>query len=124
MARDVVSNAELLRIIAGVDGMDDRQLAGTPFPNQVPHYPVLLSAARTAHALLHATQNAQGEAPGDTRRLRIGILKEGDMIPGIDPRVVSCIRAAAKRFEELGAEVTEVSVPEHTQTPIIGRAYR
>ncbi|KAI0069388.1 amidase signature enzyme [Panus rudis PR-1116 ss-1] len=126
MTRDVMSNAELLHIIAGVDGIDDRQIAGTPFPGEVPNYPALLSAARSAHALLSAPIPATktGDLPGDTRKIRIGILKEGDEIVNMDPRVAACVRAAAKRFEELGAEVVEVSVPEHLQGLLIGRVHR
>ncbi|KAJ3559132.1 hypothetical protein NM688_g529 [Phlebia brevispora] len=124
MSRDVFSNAELLKVIAGVDGMDDRQIAGTPFPGQVPDYPVLLSAARSAKALLSVGENRSGLTPGNTRKLRIGILKEGETSHVMDLRVVACVRTAAKRFEALGAEVVEVSVPGHTQAPLIGRAYR
>lgn len=123
MTRDVFSNAQLLRVIAGVDGMDDRQLAGTPFREQVPHYDELLAAARTARALL-STVGGSGVSPGDTRKVRIGVLKEGETSQVMDPRVVACVRAAAKRFQELGAEVIEVSVPGHTQAPLIGRAFR
>ncbi|THG96265.1 hypothetical protein EW026_g5540 [Hermanssonia centrifuga] len=124
MTRDVLSNAELLKVIAGVDGMDDRQLAGTPFPSQVPNYPALLTAARTARALLEVGGKTPDVAPGDTRKLRIGILKEGETLQVMDPRVLSCVRKAVERFGELGAEVVEISVPEHTQAMLIGRVHR
>ena len=125
MTRDVLSNALLLKVIAGVDGMDDRQLAGTPFPGQVPDYPALLEAARSARALLSAgSGTGTGLVPGDTRKVRIGVLKEGLEMQVMDPRVAACVKAAAKKFERLGAEVVEVSVPGHTQVPEIGRAYR
>ena len=124
MTRDVLSTAVLLRALAGVDGMDDRQLAGTPFREQVPQYDALLLAARTARALLSTGESGSGVAPGDTRKVRIGILKEGETSQVMDPRVAACVRAAAKRFEELGAEVIEVSVPGHAQAPLIGRAFR
>lgn len=124
MTRDVLTNAELLQVIAGVDGMDDRQLAGTPFPGQVPDYPALLTAARSAKALLSTGGSNTSALLGDTRKLRVGILKEGETMQVMDPRVAACVRAAGKRLEELGAEVVEVSVPGHSQAPIIGRAYR
>lgn len=124
MSRDVLSNAQLLQVLAGVDGFDDRQLAGTPFPDQVPNYPALLSAAKTARALLTVGEKGTDAAPGATRKMRIGILKEGETFQAMDPRVARCVRDAVKKFEELGAEVVEVSVPGHTQVPVLGRAQR
>lgn len=118
MSRDVMSNALLLQVLAGVDGLDDRQIAGTPFPDQVPNYPALLSAARDAGTLLHVPQNA-GAAPTSTRKLRIGILKEGETPQGMDDRIVTCVRDAVKKFEDLGAEIVEVSVPGHSQVPML-----
>lgn len=124
MSRDVMSNALLLQVLAGVDGYDDRQLAGTPFPEQVPNYTALLSAARTARALLSIGDGTPGPAPGDTRKLRIGVLKEGDNFPVMDRRVAACVKAAVQKFEELGAELVDVSVPGHTMVPMLGRAQR
>lgn len=125
MTRDVISNALLLRVIAGTDDIDGRQL-GAPAPSHVPDYPALLSAARTGRALLSvgkAVTTTDAE-PGSTRSLRIGILKEGVEGQHLDPRIVECVRAAAKKFQELGAEVIDVSVPGHTIAPLIGRAQR
>ena len=124
MTRDVMSNAQLLQAVAGVDGLDDRQIAGTPFRDQVPDYPSLLAAAKSARALLAVAAKGTSAAPGETRKLRIGILKEGEMPKMMDPRVVALCREAAKKFEQLGAEVVEVSVPGHSTAPLIGRAYR
>lgn len=124
MSKDVMSNALLLRVIAGVDGYDDRQLAGTPFPDQVPNYPRLLSAARTARALLEVGDKVPDPAPGATRKLRIGVLKEGFDFPAMDLRVAACVRAAVKKFEELGAEIVDVTVPGHSGVPMLGRAQR
>ncbi|CCM01509.1 uncharacterized protein FIBRA_03565 [Fibroporia radiculosa] len=126
MSPDVPSNALLLRAIAGVDGIDDRQIAGTPFRHQVPDYPALLSAARSAHALLQVgvPSGATGLEPGTTRKMRIGILKEGGEVQYMDKRVYECVERATKKFQELGAEVVEVSVPEHLTASLIGRAQR
>lgn len=126
MSPDVLSNALLLRTIAGVDGIDDRQIAGTPFPGQVPDYPTLLTAARSARSLLSVglPSSATGWEPGATRPMRIGILKEGMEIEYMDQRVRECVAAAARKFEELGAEVVEVSVPGHIQASLIGRVQR
>ena len=111
MSRDVLSNALLLRAIAGVDGLDDRQRAGTPFPAQVPDYSTLLSAG----ALL--TVNGM-------RKLWIGVLREGFEMPEMDSRVAECVKRAAAKFAEMGAEVVDVSVPGHAGAPALGRAYR
>lgn len=125
MSRDVLSNATLLQVLAGVDGLDDRQIAGTPFPDQVPNYTALLSAAKKARALLEVgVQKGTDAAPGGTRKLRIGVLKEGETFQAMDPRVARCVRGAMKKFEELGAELVEVSVPGHTTVPMLGRVQR
>ena len=80
MTRDVLTNAQLLQAIAGVDGLDDRQIAGTPFRENVPNYVALLSAARSAHALLSVGQEVTNFAPGETRKMRVGILKEAESV--------------------------------------------
>ncbi|KAK7693198.1 hypothetical protein QCA50_002764 [Cerrena zonata] len=126
MTRDVMSNAELLHIIAGVDGIDDRQIAGTPFPGSVPDYPALLSAAQKARTMLtvNVSPSQTTDTFGTTRKLRIGILKEGESIINMDPRVAACVRTATERYTELGAEVVEVSVPEHSLGLLLGRVHR
>lgn len=126
MTRDVMSNAELLHVIAGVDGIDDRQIAGTPFPGSVPNYPALLSAAQKARTLLtvDVPPSQSSDVFGTTRRLRVGILKEGETILNMDPRVAACVRAATERFTELGADVVEINVPEHSLGLLIGRVHR
>lgn len=126
MTPDVRSNALLLRVIAGVDGIDGRQGVGTPFLSQVPDYPALLTAAHNAQALLSVGEpiSATDAQPGRTRKMRIGILREGMSFEGMDPRVATCVEAAAKKFEQLGAEVVEVSVPGHADAYFVGRVQR
>jgi amidase len=46
--------------------------------------------------------------------LRIGVVKEGFGHPNSETDVEAKVRAAAARFKSLGAEVEEVSIPEHT----------
>ncbi|KAI1343568.1 amidase signature domain-containing protein [Xylariaceae sp. FL0016] len=99
MTRSVLDNALLLRAIAGVDGMDDRQQAGCPFPGEVPDYPAL------------AKQGVKG--------MKIGILKESLDRPKGDKRVSELVVKAAKALEELGCTVEEVSVPLHAIAPEI-----
>ncbi|KXL48849.1 hypothetical protein M433DRAFT_150651 [Acidomyces richmondensis BFW] len=95
--------AILLHTLAGVDGMDDRQIAGTPFPDQVPNY--------AAHLILTADQGVRG--------MKIGVLKEGLTSSAIDPGVREKFLAACEKFRELGAIVDEVSVPIHEQARAI-----
>lgn len=94
-----MDNALLLQAIAGADGIDDRQLAGCPFPDQVPDYPTL--------------------AKGGIKGLKIGIMTEGFNTPMSDPRVSELVKKAAKEWESLGATIGEVSVPMHAIAPEI-----
>lgn len=129
-----MTNALLLQVIAGVDGIDDRQGYGVPLSSEVPKYRSLLLAARQAKSLLVMPDNSlptgiQGDgsstaAKEGVRKMRIGILKEGGEITGMDARVFECIKNAAKRFEELGAEVQEISVPNHLVAPLVARVHR
>lgn len=92
--------AELLQAIAGVDGLDDRQIAGVPFPGDVPKYAEVLRLMDVKNGL---------------KGVKIGILKEGLEPTVTDAGVKEKFLAAAKVFEQLGAEVKEVSVPIHSQ---------
>lgn len=109
ITRNCLDNALLLEVIAGVDGLDDRQVAGTPFPDQVPKYSqILLDTKDTG-----------------IKGLRIGILKEGISSKILDKGVEAKFKAAVSVFEELGAIVEEVSVPMHELAPaIFGAASR
>jgi amidase len=88
MTATVADNALLLEVIAGPDGLDARQRG--------------VKVARYTDAL-----------GGGAEGLRIGVLKEGFGHPNSEPNVDAKVRAAAARFESLGATVEEVSVPEH-----------
>ncbi len=56
-----------------------------------------------------------GELEKGVSGLRIGIVKEGFGIAGSQPDVDAMVREAAARFGTAGAEVSEVSIPEHHQ---------
>jgi amidase len=88
MTANVADNALLLEVIAGPDGLDSRQRD--------------VKVSRYTEAL---GLGAKG--------LRIGVLKEGFGHPNAEPDVEAKVRAAAARFNSLGAVVKEVSVPEH-----------
>ncbi len=88
MTASVADNALLLEVLAGADGLDPRQ-----YSPQV---------------------NAYTEALGKgVKGMKIGILKEGFLMPNLLPEVDAKVRAAADRLAKLGAEVSEVSIPEH-----------
>lgn len=103
ITRNCLDNALLLEAIAGVDGLDDRQRAGTPFRDQLPKYSQMLTETKES----------------GIRGMRIGILKEGVSSKLLDPGVECKFRAAANVFAELGASVEEVSIPMHNVAPAI-----
>jgi amidase len=86
---NVADNALLLEVLAGADGLDPRQYAATVAP--------------------------YSEALGKgAKGLKIGMLKEGFSVPGMQSAVAETVRRAAARYEAMGAVVEEVSLPEHT----------
>jgi amidase len=97
MTASVRDNAQLLEVIAGPDGLDERQCEPR--------------VARYTEAL----------GPG-VQELRIGVLTEGFGHDGSQPEVDRVVRAAADRFARLGAGVEEVSVPLHRVGPALGFA--
>jgi amidase len=88
MTATVRDNALLLEVIAGPDGYDPRQYGPKVHP-----YTQLLE--------------------GGVRGLRIGVVREGFGLPVSEADVDACVRRAAESLGELGAVVTEVSIPEH-----------
>ena len=105
IAKSCLDCAILLEAIAGVDGFDDRQIAGVPFPKNVPKYAEILRSMDLGQGL---------------KGIKMGILKEGLEPSTMDTRVKDKFLAAVKVFETLGAEVKEVSVSIHTQARVIG----
>ncbi|KAK6864795.1 amidase signature enzyme [Apiospora arundinis] len=105
MTRTCFECATLLEVLAGADGLDDRQGAGCPFPGQVPRYADGLKAS--------SADGAKG--------LRIGILKEGLEGAAMNDAVKAKFLAAVQVFtEKIGAAVVEeVSVPLHTSSRAI-----
>ncbi len=88
--------------------------------------------ARTVGEVARALEVIAGKDPGDPRQgddvradaytaalgggargLRVGMLAEGFGLPGAEPDVDAAVRAAGRTLEALGAEVREVSVPDH-----------
>ena len=85
--KDVRDAAVMLGVIGGHDRRDS-----TSVPQPVPDYAAVL------------TGNIEG--------LKIGLPKEY-MIGGLDAEVKSAVDAAVKKFQELGAQIVEISLP-HT----------
>ena len=94
MANTVRDVALLLQVIAGRDGYDPRQLNT---PATLPDYVSELQRGRGASGL------------------RIGVVREGFGWPGISERDVDegVKDAVYSSFGELGARVSDVSIPEH-----------
>lgn len=85
--KDVADSATLLGILSGHDLRDS-----TSVPQPVPNYVNALD--------------------GKIRGLKLGLPKEY-MIGGLDAEVKAAVDAAVKQFQELGAEIVEISMP-HT----------
>jgi amidase len=88
MANTVADVALLLSVIAGVDGMDPRQI-GT------------------------RTQDYLGELEGGIDGMRIAVVREGFGRPESEEVVDTKVRAAATALANGGATVEEVSIPMH-----------
>jgi len=98
LARSVEELALVLDVVAGRDPSDPRQ----------PHFVPAPSA-----------YEAVGDAANDFSGLKIGLLKEGfldatDEDPPGTRETMEAVRKALDRFTEAGAELTSLSVPEHT----------
>ncbi len=94
MARTAADAAALLQAIAGKHEADPRQ-RGVPSRDYA---------------------GAVAAAPDDLEGVRIGLVEEG-FSPEVaaEPAVVEAVQAGVRRFEELGATVVRLSLPEHVQ---------
>ncbi|KIK70024.1 hypothetical protein GYMLUDRAFT_91000 [Collybiopsis luxurians FD-317 M1] len=108
MTQTCLDNAILLKAVAGRDELDGRS-AGAPSSKEIPDYP----------AILRSMQGVQLPLKG----FKIGLVKEGFEICNMgglnDPRVGTKVREAALKWRELGAEVSEVSIPMHNFGPTL-----
>src|SRR5207244_2662933 len=94
MARTVAGAAALLQAIAGKDERDPRQ-------RDVPDADYMAAVAAAADSLAG---------------VRLGAVAEGFAeAAGVEAVTAAAVRAAAERLRELGAEVVDVSLPEHLQ---------
>ena len=95
MTRTAADAALTLEVVAGKDPLDPRQ-------GQVPLQPYTDVLTRGVSGL------------------RIGVLSEGFGLAASEPDVDEAARNAVGKFAELGANIIEVSVPEHSDAAAIG----
>ncbi len=88
MTATVKDNALMLEVLAGDDGYDPRIKAP-------------------------ATVSYSEALSGGVKGLKIAVVKEGFGWPNSEADVDAKVKAGAKLFEKLGAQVTEVSIPMH-----------
>lgn len=85
---NVADNALFLEVLAGPDGLDPRQIGV-----KVDKYTKALG--------------------GNVKGMRIGVVKEGFLLPNAESDVNDLVRKGAALFKKMGAKVEEVSVPVH-----------
>ncbi|KAI1087051.1 amidase signature domain-containing protein [Rostrohypoxylon terebratum] len=105
--------ATLLKVMAGYDGLDPRMTPESPLKDQVKDYPQILANFMQTEIL----PGNQGQKP-----LTVGFLTESFTVAGLSPVVRDTVRLAAKSFEAAGAVVKEMSIPFHSEGPIIWTA--
>ena len=109
MAKNVQDCATLLEVIAGSDGIDDRQ------PYNWPHRSVKFGEE------IRTYLTSGDELP--LKGIKVGVLEEGFSDPGTNPNVATASRAAIIKLEKLGAEVKEISIPLHKDSGMIWSKY-
>ncbi|KXS99230.1 hypothetical protein AC578_6893 [Pseudocercospora eumusae] len=101
MTKTVRDAALLLDVIAGKDGIDDRQ----PYflPEAYMNYTATLD-------------DFLSTSPKDKplQGIKLGILSEGFDFPGMQPSVSSLCKRAVDTLSTLGAEIQQISIPLHT----------
>ena len=105
MTKTVRDAALLLEAIAGPDGIDDRQ------PPYLP--PGTLQYTSNLDVFLLSTP----EKP--LTGIKIGILDEGFTIAGMEKSISTLCASAVAKFRDLGATVSNVSIPSHTNAAAV-----
>ncbi|KAK4499672.1 hypothetical protein PRZ48_010190 [Zasmidium cellare] len=101
MARNVRDCAALLEVMAGPDGIDDRQPCNLP--------------KRSYMADLDASLTDCKPLAG----VKIGVLSESLSIPGISEPIVTLFHRAVSTLRDLGAEIQEISIPLHADAAAV-----
>ncbi|OQV05490.1 hypothetical protein CLAIMM_10220 isoform 3 [Cladophialophora immunda] len=109
MTATVRDNARLLEAISGPDGIDDRQ----PF--------FMAPESLRFSSSLDEFLSAGAAKPRDQllKGFKVGVLKEGFTGKQMNPNVATACHSAISDLKEMGAEVVEVSVPNHEHICII-----
>ncbi|KAF8858616.1 putative amidase [Acephala macrosclerotiorum] len=105
MARTVQDCATLLEVIAGNDGIDDRQ------PRDWEHGHVKFGE--------EVKKWVERDTDLPLKGIKVGVLKEGFEDPMTDPNVAKASATAIEKLEKLGAEVKEISIPLHRDSGMI-----
>lgn len=105
MTKTVQDCATLLEVIAGTDGIDDRQ------PRDWVHGHV-----KFGEEIMKWTAT---ETDLPLKGIKVGVLKEGFEDPMTDPNVATASKSAIAKLAELGAEVKEISIPLHRDSGMI-----
>lgn len=106
MTKNVLDAALLLQVIAGRDGLDDRQAQASQH-----------SQIRYADEVTRFLRSADVLQP--LRGFRIGILTEGFGLECSDPLLDAAVLSAAEKFALLGAQVKQYSIPAHNHGQMI-----
>ena len=105
MARTVQDCATSLEVIAGSDGIDDRQ----PYK----------WAPRTVKFGEEIRKHLANPTEKPLAGMKIGVLKEGFEDPMTDPNIAAASLSAIAQMGELGAEIKEISIPLHRDSGMI-----
>jgi amidase len=106
MARTVQDCATLLEVIAGTDGIDDRQ------PHNWPQGHV-----RFGQELKKYLDNSSPKTP--LKGIKVGILPEGFRGTLTDLNVAAASKSVVSKLAELGAEVNWISIPLYKVSGVI-----
>ncbi|KAF2091397.1 amidase signature enzyme [Saccharata proteae CBS 121410] len=114
MAKSVEDVAALLAVCAGYDGIDPRMTPESPLRENVKDYAALLEA------FVEGKKEAGEWTPEKAGKgLRVGVIKESFEVMGLSDEVKSVIEAAIQQFKDVGATVSEVSIPFHLLGPSV-----
>lgn len=107
LATNIEDIALLLTALAGYDGLDPRMSPESPLRESVLQYHNELAD--------FAAQIQQSKLSTDGRpRIRVGLISESFVMPGMSTEVAETVRSAAEsHFRAAGVEVSEVSIPMH-----------
>jgi amidase len=103
MTKNVRDTAVLMDVMAGYDGIDDRQ----PFMLKQGD----IKFAEGVDEVLASEMPLKG--------MKVGVLKEGFECEAQDVNVMKLVKQAAEGLKVLGAEVEEFSMPSHKQAAVV-----